>query len=132
MQVMKMLESINLRREDVYITNIVKHRPPGNRDPMDDEIASCTPYLAEQIRLIKPKLIVLLGRHAMNRFLPGYKISEIHGKAKRANGPAGLRQVFFPVYHPASALYNPGLKDTLIRDMQKIPFLLEKIKNDSQ
>lgn len=127
----KMIESIGLSRDDVFITNIVKHRPPDNRDPLEDEVEKCSAFLEEQIRIIKPKLIVTLGRHAMNRFIPGLKISVDHGQAKRAGGINNQRQVYFPSYHPASALYNPGLRDTLIRDMHKIPILLKKIENDS-
>jgi DNA polymerase len=128
----QMLELAGYKREDVFITNVVKHRPPQNRDPMPDEILACWPYLEEQIKAIKPKVIVTLGRHAMGRFLPGLKISEAHGKAKRAKGIWCEKQVYFPVYHPASALYNPGLRDTLIRDMKKLPILLKKLENDAQ
>ena len=123
----QMLEIIGLKREDVFITNVVKHRPPENRDPLPDEIETCFPYLREQVLTIKPKIIVTLGRYAMNIFLPGFKISEIHGQAKRAKGLLGEAQVYFPLYHPASALYNPGLRETLINDMKKIPLLLKKI-----
>lgn len=122
-----MLELSGFKREDVFITNVVKHRPPENRDPMPDEIEKCWPFLEAQVKAIKPKLIVLLGRHAMGRFLPGLKISEVHGQAKRAKGIGTEKQVYFPVYHPASALYNPGLRDVLINDMKKIPVLLKKI-----
>lgn len=135
----ELLEVINLNREDVYITNVVKHRPPNNRDPLDDEIEACRGYLEQQIAIIKPKLIVTLGRHAMNRFMPGLKISEVHGQAKRVKSVvSGIPdKIYFPLYHPASALYNPGLRGTLIADMKKIPILLKKIdklsnKNDTQ
>jgi DNA polymerase len=128
----KMIESIGLTRDDVFITNIVKHRPPNNRDPLEDEVETCSEFLEEQIRIIKPKLIVTLGRHAMNRFMPGLKISKDHGQAKRTQGIDGKKQVYFPLYHPASALYNPGLRETLIRDMHKMPILLKKIENDTQ
>ncbi len=124
-----MLEMSGFKREEVYITNVVKHRPPQNRDPLPDEIEACWPWLEEQIKIIKPKIIVTLGRHAMGRFLPGLKISEVHGQAKRAKGLWSEKQVYFPVYHPASALYNPGLRETLIRDMKKLPILLKKINN---
>ena len=123
----QMLEIIGFKREDVFITNIVKHRPPENRDPLPDEIEACAPYLQAQVILIKPKLIVTLGRHAMGRFLPGLKISQVHGQAKRAKGIFSEKQIFFPLYHPASALYNPGLRETLINDMKKIPILLKKM-----
>ncbi len=133
----QLLEVINLKREDVFITNVVKHRPPNNRDPLDDEIAACNQFLEEQIAIIKPKLIVTLGRHAMHRFMPGLKISVVHGQAKRVKTPEGLEKIYFPLYHPASALYNPGLRETLIADMRKIPVLIRKIdklknQNDSQ
>jgi len=124
-----MLEAIGLKREDVFITNIVKHRPPENRDPLPDEIEACWPYLEEQIKIIKPKLIVTLGRHAMGKFLPGLKISVVHGQAKRVKGLWAEKQVYMPMYHPASALYNPGLRETLIHDMKKIPILLKKISD---
>jgi uracil-DNA glycosylase family 4 len=126
----EMLAIIGLKREDVFITNIVKHRPPENRDPLPDEIAACLPYLEQQVLIIKPKLIVTLGRHAMNTFLPGLKISEVHGQAKRARGIFKEKQIYFPLYHPASALYNPSLRETLIRDMKKIPLLLRKIREN--
>ena len=122
-----MLEKIGLQRSDVFIANVVKHRPPENRDPLPDEIEACYPYLKQQIMLIKPKIIATLGRHAMGLFLPGLKISEAHGKPKRAKGVNGEKQVYLPLYHPASALYNPGLRETHIRDMMVIPALLKKI-----
>jgi len=128
----QMLGLAGLKREDVYITNVVKHRPPQNRDPLPDEIEACWAFLEAQIKVIKPKIIVTLGRHAMGRFLPGLRISEVHGQAKRSKGIWCERQVFFPVYHPASALYNPSLRDILIRDMKKLPILLKKINNDPQ
>lgn len=124
----EMLAEIQLKREDVYITNIVKCRPPGNRDPKDEEIAMCWPYLKQQVALIKPKLIVTLGRHAMNRFLPGLKISQVHGRAKRYKGIATEKQIYFPLYHPAVALYNGSYRDILKADIRKIPKLLSMIK----
>ncbi len=128
----QMLAEIGLKREDVFITNVVKHRPPDNRDPLPEEIEKCSDFLKAQVLLLKPLLIVTLGRHAMNEFLPGLKISQVHGQAKRASGIAGGRQVFFPLYHPASALYNPGLRSTLVRDMMKIPILLKKLKEKKE
>lgn len=119
----EMLASIGLEREDVYITNIVKYRPPGNRDPLPDEIAAFMPYLKQQIEVIKPKLIVFLGRHSMNVFLPELKISQVHGKAFRKNG-----FVYLPLYHPAAALYNGGMRQTLLEDFAGIPKVLEQIK----
>ncbi len=123
----EMLQGIGLKREDVFITNIVKHRPPNNRDPLEDEVETCFPYIDAQIKAIKPQLIVTLGRHAMHRFMPGLKISEVHGQAKRVKSIFSEKQVILPLYHPASALYNPSMRSVLIRDMQKIPILLQKL-----
>jgi len=110
------------RREDVYITNVVKCRPPNNRDPLVSEVEEHRPFLERELAIIKPKLIVLLGRHAMQWFLPGEKISAIRGTAKRRGD-----KVYFVVYHPAAALYDPKLKDVLMADFKKIPILLKKI-----
>jgi uracil-DNA glycosylase len=112
----------------VYIANIVKCRPPGNRDPLPEEVGACWPWLVEQIKIIDPKLIVLLGRHAMERFLPNQKISQIHGKALRREIPEiGLR-VFYALYHPAAALYQGSMRQVLIEDFKKIPQVLEAAK----
>ncbi len=117
-----MLESIGLKREDVYITNIVKYRPPENRDPSLAEIEAFIPYLKRQIEIIKPKLVIFLGRHSMSVFLPELKISQAHGKPVRKGG-----QVYLPLFHPAAALYNPGMRDVLLQDFALIPKILEKI-----
>jgi uracil-DNA glycosylase len=122
----EMLADIGWSRSDVYIANVLKHRPPENRDPKPDEIEACWPYLAKQIELIQPKLIVFLGRHAMNRFFPSLKISEAHGQAFRKDWQ-GRKQVFLALYHPAAALYNGGMRETLKGDFNKIPKILEKI-----
>lgn len=124
----EMLGSISLKREDVYITNIVKYRPPENRDPSPEEIAACGQWLHEQIAIIRPKIIVTLGRHALEHFIPGKKISEAHGQAFRRTFPDIGTQVFFALYHPAAALYNGGMRKTLKKDFRKIPKVLEKIK----
>lgn len=124
----EMLTSINLKREDVYITNIVKYRPPNNRDPSPEEIASCEEWLMEQIKIIQPKIIVTLGRHALGHFLPGKKISEAHGRLFRKTFSNLGTLVFFALYHPAAALYNGGMRETLIKDFQKIPKILRKIR----
>ncbi len=124
----ELLESINLKREDIFITNIVKHRPPNNRDPKDDEIEACFPYLDQQIQAIKPLLIVTLGRHAMNRFMPGLQISKVHGQAKRVKSIFSKKQVIYPLYHPASALYNGAMRPVLFEDMKKIPVLLQQLR----
>jgi uracil-DNA glycosylase len=118
----EMLESIGMKRPDVYITNIVKYRPPNNRDPYPDEKAAFLPFLKEQLAVIKPKLVVTLGRHSMEVLLPGLKISECHGQPKRYQG-----QVYMPLFHPAAALYNNSMKQTLIDDFAKIPRVLAKI-----
>ena len=120
----EMLSMINLERSDIYITNIVKYRPPNNRDPLPDEKKVFLPYLKDQLDIIKPKLIVTLGRHSMDVLLPGLKISQVHGQPKRFNG-----QVYLPLFHPAAALYNGGMRQTLIDDFMRIPAILEKINN---
>jgi uracil-DNA glycosylase len=119
----EMLESIGLKREDIYITNIVKYRPPNNRDPLPDEKAEFLPYLHEQIATIGPKLIVTLGRHSMDSLLPGLKISQVHGQPKRYQG-----KVFMPLFHPAAALYNGGMRQTLLDDFAKIPAIIKLIE----
>ena len=122
----EMLADINMKREDVYITNIVKYRPPENRDPSAAEIAACSAWLEEEIKLIEPTLIVFLGRHAMNHFFPKKKISEEHGVVSVA--PLfGKLQHFLPLYHPAAALYNGSLRATLKEDFKKIPRILKNI-----
>ncbi|HTE22368.1 MAG TPA: uracil-DNA glycosylase [Candidatus Limnocylindria bacterium] len=119
----EMLAMIGLERKDIYITNIIKYRPPNNRDPLPDEKAVFLPYLKQQLEIIQPKLIVTLGRHSMDVLLPGLKISQIHGQPKRYQG-----QVYLPLFHPAAALYNGSMRQTLIDDFAKLPLILEKIK----
>ncbi len=118
----EMLEMIGLKRADIYITNIVKYRPPNNRDPLPEEKKAFLPFLDQQIDIINPKLIVTLGRHSMDVLLPGLKISQVHGQPKRYKN-----RVFLPLFHPAAALYNGDLRQTLIDDFIKIPLILEKI-----
>lgn len=121
----EMLESIDLKREDVYIANVVKHRPPGNRDPKPEEVLACWPYLQEQIRIIKPKIIVCLGRHSLSRFLPDMgPISQVHGRAFKKKD-----QVYMALYHPAVGLYNGGMRETLFSDFKKIKVAIDKIAN---
>lgn len=120
-----LLESIGLERKDVYITNVVKCRPPMNRDPLPEEVACCADYLSKEVEIIKPKIIVLLGRHAMDRFLPGLKITKDHGQPKRRNG-----QVYFPVYHPAATIYHQALRADLESDFKKIPKIIETIDKE--
>jgi DNA polymerase len=124
----EMLGTIKLKREQVYIANVVKCRPPNNRDPLPEEIEECWPWLMEQIKTINPKLIVTLGRHSMEKFLPGRKISELHGKALRKEINEIGKRVFYTLYHPAAALYNGSMREVLIKDFRRIPKVLEKIE----
>lgn len=124
----EMLGSIKMKREDIYITNIVKYRPPDNRDPEPSEKEACNEWLIEELKIINPKLIIFLGRHSMTRFFPNEKISDIHGKLLIKNIPELKKeQAFFSLYHPAAALYNGSMRETLIKDFKKIPKALEKI-----
>ncbi len=118
----EMLGSIGLTRQDIYISNIVKYRPPDNRDPTPEEIEEFKPYLLKQIAVIRPKLVVFLGRHSMSVFLPELKISQAHGQPVRKGG-----QVYLPLFHPAAALYNGGMRQTLMDDFSLIPAILKKI-----
>lgn len=119
----EMLAGIGLARKDIYITNIVKYRPPNNRDPLPAEKKAFLPFLKRQLEIIKPKLVVTLGRHSMEVLLPpGLTISQCHGQPKRFGG-----QVYVPLFHPAAALYNGGMRQTLIDDFNKIPQILAQI-----
>lgn len=115
----RLLASINLKREQVYIANVIKCRPTGNRDPLPSEITNCQPWLDRQIDIIKPKMIVTLGRYSMARYFPGKTISSIHGTAQKQDGV-----IYFAMYHPAAALHQQSLKQTIEADMIKIPTLL--------
>lgn len=119
----EMLATIGLERQDIYITNIVKYRPPNNRDPLPEEKEAFLPYLESQLEVINPKLVITLGRHSLNCFLPDLKIGECHGQPKRYKG-----RVYLPLFHPAAALYNGGLRQTLVDDFNKIPQILAAIK----
>ena len=121
----EMLDSINLSRKSVYITNIVKCRPPGNRDPEDTEKDPCWLFLEEQINIINPKLIVCLGRHSMMRLIPGQaSISKIHGQPLRRPDS----RIYLPLYHPSAALHNGSLRSVLLKDFALIPPLIKKIE----
>lgn len=124
----EMLASIGLGRGDIYITNIVKYRPPENRDPSPEEIAACGQWLREQIAIIDPKIIVTLGRHALEHFIPGKKISEAHGRTFSRVFPDIGTRTFLALYHPAAALYNGGMRETLLADFKKIPQVLAEMK----
>ncbi len=115
----ELLESIGLKRDDVYICNVIKCRPPGNRDPLPEEIETCKPYLERQIHLISPRMIVTLGRFSMEHYFPGAKISQIHGQPRKAGGI-----IYYPMYHPAAALHQPKWRQVVKEDMLKIPQLL--------
>lgn len=122
----EMLAAANMTRSDVYITNIVKYRPPNNRDPLPEEKAEFWPYLLKQLQIIQPKVVITLGRHSMEYFLPGMKISAIHGEPKRIKfGDDYL--VIIPLFHPAAALYNGSLRQTLIDDFLMVPKIIEKL-----
>lgn len=120
----EMLATINLKREDIYITNIVKYRPPDNRDPLPDEKTAFLPFLEAQLAIIKPKIVITLGRHSTNCFLPDLQISKVHGQPMRYKG-----QVYLPLYHPAAALYNGGMRQTLLDDFARIPRIIELIES---
>ena len=113
----ELLGSIGWERADVFITNIVKCRPPGNRDPEPDEAAACAGYLERQERALDPAVVVTLGRHSLRRYLPGARIGEAHGRLRRSFSG----QHVFPMYHPAAALHQASLRDTLFRDMRGLP-----------
>lgn len=115
----ELLEQAGLKRDEVFITNVVKHRPPGNRDPLPDEIMACSVYLERQVAAIDPDVIVTLGRFSMAKYFPGAKISKIHGEAKEVGG-----RFVVPMYHPAAALHNGSLRSTIEDDFQKLPRLL--------
>lgn len=123
----EMLASAGMVRSDVYITNIVKYRPPDNRDPLPQEKAAFWPYLVRQLDVIKPQIVVTLGRHSMEYFLPGVKIGEIHGQPQHMVF-GDTKIVVVPLYHPAAALYNGGMRATLIEDFNKLPKIIENNK----
>jgi len=120
----ELLDGIGITREQVFITNVVKCRPPGNRDPYPEELASCNPYLDRQLQIINPKVIVTLGRFSMARFIEQTKISEIHGQPVKVKG-----MLVVPFFHPAAALHRPSLRPVVEEDFAKLPGL---IKNAQQ
>lgn len=119
----ELLAEAGLTRPEVYICNVLKCRPPGNRDPLPTEIEACGDYLSAQIRLIDPLLIVTLGRYSMSRFFPNQAISRIHGKPREANG-----RFLVPMYHPAAALHQQRLRDVIIDDFRTLPELLDRAR----
>jgi DNA polymerase len=118
-----LLASIGLKRQDVFITNVVKCQPPGNRDPQPDEIAACSAYLDAQLALLQPRIVVTLGRYSMARWFPNARISQIHGQPKRFGD-----LTVFPMYHPAAALHQPSLRAAVEADMLKLPRLLAELE----
>ena len=126
----EMLAAAGWSRDEVYVTNIVKYRPPGNRDPKPAEKQVFWPYLARQLEIIDPKVVVTLGRHSMEFFLPDAKISQLHGQAVRRQvvWPDGsTRQwLIVPLYHPAAALYNGSMRTTLVEDFQQLSSIVDK------
>jgi uracil-DNA glycosylase len=118
----ELLAEIKLTRRQVYIANVIKCRPPGNRDPDASELAACREYLDRQIALIRPSMIVTLGRYSMERYFPGQSISRIHGRPKRVGDVC-----YLPMFHPAAALRNPAWRQEMNQDMARIPALLAEI-----
>ncbi|HEX2515146.1 MAG TPA: uracil-DNA glycosylase [Chloroflexota bacterium] len=118
-----LLRSVGLRREQVFIGNVIKHRPPDNRDPLPDELRACLPYLDRQIEIIDPKVIVTLGRFSMARFFPGEKISRVHGVARRHGD-----RLILPLYHPAAALHQGSLRRVVEEDFKRLPDVLEQAR----
>lgn len=126
----ELLASINLKRADVFITNVVKCRPPNNRDPLPDEIKACDEYLNRQIAAIQPQVIVTLGRYSMAKFFGSEKISIIHGRGRRKDG-----YICIAMYHPAAGLHQASLKDVIREDFKKIPQIIaeaERVANNQQ
>lgn len=119
----ELLAQAGIKREEVFITNVVKCRPPDNRDPMPEEIAACDKYLTAQLDLIKPRLVVTLGRYSMARYFPNQRISQIHGQVRREGKTA-----YLPLHHPAAVLRQPSLRAVIEADMLKIPRLLTELE----
>ena len=122
----ELLKSVQLERGEVFITNIVKCRPPNNRDPEATEIAACKKYLDKQIELLEPKIIVTLGKHSLNKFLPGQKIGLHHGKSQVVDG-----QIILPLYHPAAALHNGSLRNVILNDFKEVRKALDGKRIDT-
>jgi len=118
----ELLASIGLQRRDVYITNIVKYRPPGNRDPEPSEKAACLPWVKLELALIRPKVICTLGKHSLNEFFPKLSISKVHGEPQKVTKDFTV----FPIYHPAAALHNGSLRGELFEDFRKLKEFLDR------
>ena len=125
----ELLASVLWSRDEVFITNVVKCRPPGNRDPEPDEIAACAPYLTRQLEALDPALVVTLGRFSMARFSPGARIGQVHGTFRAADAESGApRALTFAMYHPAAALHQGSLRQTLFADMAGVPRALTEAR----
>jgi len=125
----KLLTEIGLERKNVYIANILKHRPPQNRDPLPEEIKVCAPFLKEQLLIIKPKIVITLGRFAMNYFIPSAYISQSHGKPQQITWE-GLSLLVYPVYHPSAGLRNGQMMQSLREDFLLIPSIIDDLKQE--
>ena len=123
----ELLHKVGLKREEVFITNVVKCRPPGNRDPQEEELAACRDYLDRQVRTLNPRIIITLGRHSMARYFTDAKISLIHGKAIWIKG-----QMIVVMYHPAAGLHQPNLKPAIEKDFLKLPEYIQKARSTPQ
>jgi uracil-DNA glycosylase family 4 len=123
----ELLASINMKRSDVFITNVVKCRPPGNRDPLPDELEACNDYLERQVQAINPKVVVTLGRFSMAHYLPNAKISSVHGQATKVKG-----RLVIAMYHPAAALHQQSLKPTIEKDFARLPELIAQIAQTAE
>jgi uracil-DNA glycosylase family 4 len=123
----QLLASIGLKRSQVFIANVIKCRPPSNRDPLPEEISACSGWLGEQLEILRPKLIVTLGRYSMSRFLPGTSIGKVHGQARKVNDTW-----IVPMYHPAAALHQGSLRKTIELDFLKIPGYLEQARREAE
>ena len=119
----ELLAEAGLKRSDVWIGNVVKCRPPGNRDPLPEELAACNDYLDQQIAIINPKIIITLGRFSMGKFMPGAKISQVHGQMRRVDG-----RFVIAMFHPAAALHQAALKPAILKDFSQLPNLLEQTR----
>jgi DNA polymerase len=123
----ELIKSIGLKREQVYITNVIKCRPPQNRDPLPTEIQNCRSWLDRQIELINPRMVVTLGRYSMAMFFPGKSISKAHGTAHKQDNI-----IYYAMYHPAAALHQQSLRQTVEADMLKIPAILAEVETVSE
>lgn len=123
----QLLASIGLKREQVYIANVIKCRPPQNRDPLPDEIQSCRKWLDRQVEIIQPRMIITLGRYSLARYFPGEGIGKIHGKPRKEDNI-----VYYPMYHPAAALHQGSLRQIIEADMLRIPQILAEYENIPQ